>query len=182
MPRNWSKAIPEGNGPVPQREKFGSDQPTLADVYRIIEELSDKSDRKLDELTENLKRANQRVASLEQDARQPHHAIEVDVPEYKKTRESKEGAAAAVQAMHEDSFAANWVDPDPKRSIRFGDDFTGLPAVFCSRDDALVGNGAAAPKSCLSPLEMRTPTAADGLLSTGKTSTATRNTFDQPPL
>ena len=101
-------------------------------------------------------------------------------PAHKKTRESKEGAAAAVQAMHGDSFAANRVDPDPKRSISFGDDFTGPPAISCSRDDVLVSNGAAAPKSCLSPLEMRTPTATGGLLS-GKTSTATRTTFDQLP-
>ena len=45
MPRNWSEAIPEGNGPVPQQEKFESDRPTLADVYRRIEELFNKSDR-----------------------------------------------------------------------------------------------------------------------------------------
>ena len=37
MPRNWSKAVPEGNGPVLQQEEFGSDQPTLADVYRHFE-------------------------------------------------------------------------------------------------------------------------------------------------
>ena len=67
--RKKSKAVPESIIPVPQQEEFGSDQPTLADVYRMIEKLFDKSDRKLDELTENLKRANQCLASLEQDAR-----------------------------------------------------------------------------------------------------------------
>ena len=36
MPRKWSKAAPEGNGPVPQQYDFGSDQPTLADVYRLF--------------------------------------------------------------------------------------------------------------------------------------------------
>ena len=41
MPRNWSKAIPEGNGFVPQQKEFGSDQPTLADVYRLFEEIFD---------------------------------------------------------------------------------------------------------------------------------------------
>ena len=41
MPRNWSKAVPEGNGPVPQQEQLGSDQPTLADVYRLFEALID---------------------------------------------------------------------------------------------------------------------------------------------
>ena len=54
------------------------------------------------------------------------------------------------------------------------------PALPC-RDD-LVENAAAAPKSCFPPLETRTPTVAGGLLPAGMTSTATRITFDQPPL
>ena len=29
MPRKESEAVPEGNGPVPQQEDFGSGQPTL---------------------------------------------------------------------------------------------------------------------------------------------------------
>ena len=33
MTRKESKAVPEGNGPVPQQEEFGSGEPTLADVY-----------------------------------------------------------------------------------------------------------------------------------------------------
>ena len=69
MPRNWSEAVPDGNGPVPQQVEFGSDQPTLVDVHRMIEEIFDKSDRELDELTENLRATDQRVTSLEQDAR-----------------------------------------------------------------------------------------------------------------
>ena len=28
MPRNESEAVPEGNGPVPQQEEFGSGEPT----------------------------------------------------------------------------------------------------------------------------------------------------------
>ena len=47
------------------------------------------------------------------------------------------------------------------------------PAVPC-RDDVLVENGAPAPNSCLSPLEMRSPTAAGGLLPAGEASTTTR--------
>ena len=35
MPRNWSKVVPEGNWPVPRQKEFGSDQPTLEDVYRV---------------------------------------------------------------------------------------------------------------------------------------------------
>ena len=136
---------------------------------------------KLDELTENMKRENPRFASLEQDARQPSLAMDADVPADKKTRERTEGATTAVQATHRDSFSANQVDPDPKPSTSFGDDFAGPPAFPHSENDALVGNGAAAPKSCLSPLEMRAPTAAGGLLPAGTTSTATRTIFDQPP-
>ena len=64
----------------------------------------------------------------------------------------------------------------------FGDEFTGPPALPCTRDDALVDNGVAAPKPCLSPAEMRTRTAAGGLLPTGKASAATRIIFHQPPL
>ena len=51
------------------------------------------------------------------------------------------------------------------------------PALPC-RDDVLVENGAAVPKSCLPPLEMRSPRAAGSLLPTGETSTATKTTFD----
>ena len=39
MPRKESEAVPEGNGPVPQQEEFGSGQPTLADVYRMVKEV-----------------------------------------------------------------------------------------------------------------------------------------------
>ena len=33
MPRNWRKAVPESNGPVPQQEEFGLEQPMLVDIY-----------------------------------------------------------------------------------------------------------------------------------------------------
>ena len=94
----------------------------------------------------------------------------------KKTRERTESATTAVQAMHGDSSSTKRVDPDSICSTSFGDDSTGPPALSCSRDDALVGNGAAAPKSCLSPLEMRSPTAHGCLLPAGKVFTTTRIT------
>ena len=97
----------------------------------------------------------QRLASLEQDARQPRLAMKVDVQADTKTRERTEGAATVVQAVHRDNCSANRVDPDPMCSTSFGGDSTGPPALPCSRDDVLVGNGAAASKLCLSPLEMR---------------------------
>ena len=104
------------------------------------------------------------------------------MPSGTKARERTDGAAAAIQAKHGDSCFVNQMDPDPVCLTSFGDDSTGPPALPCSRDDALVDNGAAAPKSCLSPLEMRTPTAAGGLLPAGTASITTRTTIDQPSL
>ena len=197
MLRKESNAVPEGNdGSVPQQEEFGSSQPTLADVYRMFKERFDQSNKywcsmrshfdqqvkKVGELMEITRGTSQRLASLKHDTRQPRLAMEVDGQADTKTRERTEGAATAAQAMHEDSCSANRVDPDPICSTSFSDDSTGPPALPCSREDALVDNGAAAPKSCLSPLEMRSPTAAGGLLPTGKTSTATKTPFDHPTL
>ena len=102
------------------------------------------------------------------------------MPSDTKTCERTEGAAAAVQAKHGDSCFAYQVALDPMSSTSFGDDFTKPPALPCSRDDVLVDNGAAAPKTCLIPVEMRTLTAAGGLLPAGTALTATRTTFDQP--
>ena len=118
------------------------------------------------EYKEDLRQMDQCLESLEQGARQPHLAMEADIPADKKTRERTEGAATAVQAKHGDNFSVNRVYLDPRNSTSFG-------------DDSLVGNGAAAPKSCLSPVEMRTPKATSGLLPTDKTSTATRTTLHQ---
>ena len=101
-------------------------------------------------------------------------------PRYTRLASVREGAAKTVQAMHGDSFSANRVDPDPMCSTSFG--VKAEPLALPCRDDVLVENGAAAPKSCLSPLEMRSPTAAGGLLPAGMASTATRITFHQLPL
>ena len=108
--------------------------------------------------------------------------MEADGQADTKTREHTEGAAKEVQAMHGDNCSANRVDPDPMCSTSFGGDSTGPLARPCSRDDALVGNDTAAPKSCLSPLEMRSPTANGSLLSVDMATTATRTTFHQLPL
>ena len=125
---------------------------------------------------------DQRVANLEQDARQPRLVMKANGPADTKTRECTESAAKAVEAMRGDSCSANRVDPDPMCSTSFGDDSTGPPAHPCSKEDALVDNGAAGSKSCLSPFEVCSPTAAGGLLSTGKISTATKTAFDHPTL
>ena len=186
MPRKESKAVPEGNNLVPQQEEFGSGEPTLADVYRRYQEEFKKMDsyfdrwnRKLDEISDEMRVMDQHVPSLEQDARQPRLAMEADGPTNKKTRERTEGTATAVQAMHGDSCSTDRVDPDPMCSTSFGGDCTGPPAPPCS---ALVDNRAAAPKSCLPFLETHSPTAAGGLPPTGEASTGTKTTFNQPPL
>ena len=113
----------------------------------MIEDLFDKSDRKLDELTENLRATYQRVESLEQDARQPRLTMEVDLPADTTTRERTEGAAKEVQSMHGDSFSANRVDLAPMCSTSFG--VKAKPPALPCRDDVLVESGAAAPESSL---------------------------------
>ena len=121
------------------------------------------------------------MASLEHDARQPRLAMEADGQADTKTRQRTEGAAnKAVQAMHGDSVSTNRVDSDPMYATTFGVKVE-PPALPC-RDNVLAENGAAAPKSCLSYLEMRSPTAAGGLLPAGMATTATRTTFHQLPL
>ena len=121
------------------------------------------------EFKEDMRRIDQRLASL--GARQPRLVMEADVLADKKARKRTEGAAVAVQAKHGDSCSAKRVQAGPKSSTSFG--VKAKPSALSCRDDVLVDNGAAGPKSCLSPLEMCTPTAAGGLLPTGKTSTAT---------
>ena len=56
-----------------------------------------------------------------------------------------------------------------------------LPALP-RRDDVLANKGAAAPKPCPSPVEMRALTVTGGLLPTGKAPTATRIIFYQSRL
>ena len=190
MPRNESEAVPEGNGPVPRQEKFGPGQPKLKDVYRLFEEIFERQLKRvkshldtMDVLADEMRGTRQHLVGLKQDARQPRLVMEANRPSDTKTRKHAEGAAKAVQAMHGDSFSANGVDPDPICSTSFGVKVE--PPALPRRDDVVVENGAwvensaAVSKSCLTPLEMCTTTAAGGLLPTGKTITATWTTLDQ---
>ena len=113
------------------------------------------------ESEENLRGIDQRLASLKQDAQQPRLAMETDVKTDKKTRKRTESAATAVQTKHGDSCSGKRVQVGLKRSTSFG--VKAEPLALPCRDDVLVENGAAAPKSYLSPLEMRTSTTAGGL-------------------
>ena len=185
MLRKESEAVPEGSGSVPQQEKFGSGQPALEDVYRMMKEVFKVWDTKMDKLLREYKEdwssMDQRLTLLQHDARQPRRVMEADGPSKSKTRERTEGAATAVQAMHGESCSATRVDPGPKtNSTCFG--VMAEPSDLPFRDNVLVENGAASPKSCLPSLEMCTTTAASGLLSTGKIFTATKTTFNEPPL
>ena len=143
----------------------------------------DQQEKKLNKFMEERRETQQRLASLEQDARQPRLAIEADVPSDTKTYERTEGAAAAVQAKHGHSCSVKSVQAGRQvlpASVMTPS--TGPLALPCSRDDALVDNSTAAPKSCLSPLEVRIPTVAGGLLPAGKASLTTKITYHSPHL
>ena len=80
----------------------------------------DQLNEKLNEFIEEMRSTEHRSASLEQDARQPGLAMEADVTADKKTRERKEGAAAAVQVKHGNSCPAKSVQAGPTSSTSFG--------------------------------------------------------------
>ena len=88
--------------------------------------------------------------------------------------------AEADQAKNGDSFSVKRVQAGPTSSTIFG--MKAEPPALSCRDDVLIDKGAAALKPCLSPVEMRTLTAAGGSLPAGKVSTATRITFYQSPI
>ena len=66
MPRKESEVVPEGNGPVHQREEFGFGQPTLEDVYRVLEEGFRKIASYLDQMNRKLKEIMDEKRSMEQ--------------------------------------------------------------------------------------------------------------------
>ena len=135
----------------------------------------------MEEYVDDLRSMGQRVTRLEPGARQPRLAMEADGPANTKTRERTEGAATAGQAMHGDSCTAQWVQDGPTtNSTSFG--VMAEPPDLPCRGDVLVEDGDASPKSCLPSLEMRSTTAAGGLLPTGEIFTATKATFNEPPL
>ena len=141
----------------------------------------EEQEKMLDKFIDDITRFSYpHAASLDQEARQPRLAMEADGPANTKTRERTEGAATAVQAVRGDSFSACRVEPGPKTSTSFGT--KAEPPPLPSRDEVVVESGDAAPKSCLPSLEMRSPTAAGGLVPTGETSTARETTINEPLL
>ena len=119
---------------------------------------------------------DQRLTRLEHDARQSRLTMEADGPVDTKTRERRAPLPQFKRCMEIAVLPTGLI---PTRCVLPASVMT---APDCSGENAMVDNGSAAPKSCLPPLEMRTTTAAGGLLPTGETSTATKTTFDHPNL
>ena len=83
--------------------------------------------------------------------------------------------------MRGDSCTAEQkVQDGPQTSITFGMEVK--PPDLPCREDVLVQGGDAAPRSCVPSLEMRSPTAAGGLVPTDEASTATETTSNEPLL
>ena len=161
MPRKKSKAVSEGNGSVPHHDEFGCSEPTMEDLYRMLKTNFDRMDRnfdrmpsyfdrqdeKLGELIEKIKQTNQRLAGLE-----PRLAAEANIEPDVKTRRRTEGASAA--AKNGDSSPAR-VEDGPTCLTSFGMiDEPLLMAPEKCIGDALVDEGAEAPKPHLSPAEV----------------------------
>ena len=121
------------------------------------------------------------MTRLEHGARQPRLAMEANAQANTKTRERTEGAATAVRAIRGDGFSARRVEPGPNtNSTSFG--VKAEPPALPCRDDVVVERSVAASESCLPSLEMRSSTAAGGLVPTGKASTASGTTSNEPLL
>ena len=188
MLRKASKTVPEGNDPVPQKEERESGQLKMGDVYRLLVERFDRMDsysyrldKKMDEISEEMRKMNQHVTRLEHGARQLRLAMEADGQADTETRERTEGAATAVQAMRGDCFPARRVEIGPTtNSTRFG--VKAEPPALPCRNDSVVECGAAASESYFPFMEMRSSTAAGGLVPTGDPSKASETPLNEPPL
>ena len=139
---------------------------------KIMGSVFDRWDKKLDDISDERRKMDQHVTSLEHRARQPRLAMEADGQANTKTHERTEGAATAVQAMRGGHFSARRVKPGPNtNSTSFG--VKAEPPALPCRNDVVVECGAAASGSCLPSLEMRSSTAAGGLVPPGEASKAT---------
>ena len=64
MPRKEGKPGPKGNGPVPHNDEFGFREPTMADLYRLIEGRLDKSDRSLERMISHFDQQDKKLDEL----------------------------------------------------------------------------------------------------------------------
>ena len=146
-----------------------------------MDSYSNRWNRKLDQISDKTRMMDQYETSLEHGARQPRLAMEADGHANTKTQECTEGAATAVQVMRGDSCTIEQkVQDGPETSISFG--MMAEPPDLPCREDVLVEEGATSPESCLPFLEMRSSTAAGGLVPTGEVSTATETISNEPLL
>ena len=181
MSRKLGKAVPEGNGPVPYHDEFGSREPTMVDLYRMFEEKIDAINKNLgrmSEFTGMLRAINQHLAGQEHETRQPSLATEADVKPDTKTRKCAEGASAADRVMNGESFSAK-VDYGPT-SLTSVSMIAEPPTAKKPIGDALVNKGAEVLKPYLSPVEIHAPKASGGLMPAGTASTVLRTIFSQP--
>ena len=74
--RSRARLPPRALTPFPIMMNSG--KPTMVELYRIIKERFDRSDKQFDELTEKMRATNQRLAGLQHEDRQPRLAKEAD--------------------------------------------------------------------------------------------------------
>ena len=151
----------------------------------MIKTRFDRSDKRFDDLTEKMRVTNQRLAGLEQEARQSRLAtgedVEPDTEPDTKTRKRTEGASAAVRVKNGDSSSAR-VDKCLTSLTSFGMIAESTASEKCI-GDILVNKGAEALKPHLPPMEVRMLSfAAGGLLPTGTDSTAMKFICSRPLL
>ena len=162
--------------------RFDKQQKRMDSFLDGMDSCFDRWNMKLDEISDEMRKMDEHVTRLEHGARQPRLAMEADGPANFKTQERTEGAAKAVQAMRGDSCTAEQkVRDGPKTSTTFGVEAE-PPDLPCREEVFLVEEGATSTESCLPSLEMRSSTAAGGLVPTGEASTAMETSFNQPPL
>ena len=92
-----------------------------------------------------------------------------DVDPDNKTRKHAEGASTVDRVVNGDSSSAR-VDGEQTSLTYFG--MIAEPSALTYKDNALIDKDAEVPKPCLSPVEIRTPTVAGGLLLASTASTA----------
>ena len=105
--------------------------------------------------------------------------MEADVELNTKTRKRTEDASGADRVENEDNSSTERVNGGPTSLTSFGM-IAEPPDPEKSIGNALIDKGAEAPKPCLPPVEMRTPTATGGLLPAGTAPTAMRVIFPRP--
>ena len=144
------KVSSEGKSPSASQDESGATtadpmSELLATITKKFEEVNMEVEKL--GMVKEPRNTNQRRAGLQHQAQQPRLAMEVDVLEDKKTRESREDFAKDGRLGDISSDQVH----DPIRLTSFGDqDYTEPPSLSC-RDDALVNQGHEVAKPCLSP-------------------------------